>query len=1082
MSEICPSRNGAALGIAVLLCSGAMALAEPVPAPQAVSQPVLPPGHPEVSKQPQKASIKPAFDLAERAKWWSFQPIQNPPLPQFPERIAHPVDAFIREGLEKLGITPAVSASRGELLRRLKVVLHGLLPTETEYEEFAGDTAPDAYERLVDRLLASPRFGERWAQHWLDLMRYSDSYGKQFNMPNFQAWVYRDYVIRAFNDDVPYRQFLAEHLAGDFPEFDRWSPGRARHESVIGTSFFTLAAEDGDELDREEMVKKTTSSNIDVFGKAFQGLTIACAECHDHKFDAVRQADYYALKGVFESARPAGHPVESCPDLDAIKAEIGVIKKQIRSELGAVWKQDAAQAGARLQETALLVQSDSLLEPLANAVKQSKENSDLRTDKAVVSLLREKISDPDQRGRVLGALSRNRPQDILSDAFGMWSVQPGGPNGWASEEKAGADLQHLKTAWEKRSKAGTVSVHRFKSQADLTGWQVTGDGFAEGVSRPGEFALAPEGEALVTGVYPAGLYSHLISSKLGGHLISPEWDFPEKKISVDVAGEGTSAGRAVVNGFWFSDGSNNPLHFILDGVSQPEWIGIPLWKNLRPPLHDLKRGYFEIGTPDALPYAARRPSMFPTTGKQLMEIGKRAQHRAWVGIEAVSLQNVPKETLDSLPYDEAQMAALTPCRTLPEIATEQSAILGGAVDRWIRDAATDRDARMLASALRRGLLSNSSKQVPEPVGALLKRYREVEGRIPFVSSAAGVCDVHTGKDVPLYERGDHQKLGPVVPRGYLEALGMKGAFQGLPGSGRLELARHLVSPENPFTRRVVVNRIWQQLFGEGLVRSPDNFGKLGEQPTHPELLDYLATRFGEDGWSVKRLIRSLVLSETFQQSVIPEPAAREKDPDARAWSHAKRRRLDGEALRDSFLQVAGRLDLKMYGPPVATARPPTQRKAKFTYTPPEGDVFGGNRRSIYLNADKNYPYYLFGIFDRPAPSGTVGQRFVTHTPLQAFVLMNDELTHGLASDWARTLQTAGVGSGGAIQETALPGILQDLARQIFTRALEPAELQRWASEIGTLRATLPASAGGVGDPFLKELSHLFLMSNDALYY
>jgi hypothetical protein len=172
----------------------------------------------------------------------------------------------------------------------------------------------------------------------------------------------------------------------------------------------------------------------------------------------------------------------------------------------------------------------------------------------------------------------------------------------------------------------------------------------------------------------------------------------------------------------------------------------------------------------------------------------------------------------------------------------------------------------------------------------------------------------------------------------------------------------------------------------------------------------------------------------------------------------------------------------MYGPPVATARPPTQRKGKFIYTPPEGDVFGGNRRSIYLHADKNYPYYLFGIFDRPAPSGTVGQRFVTHTPLQAFVLMNDDLTHDLAADWARALPTAGAGSGGAIADAALPGILQDLARQLFTRELEPGEMQRWVSEAGTLRATLNGKVEGGRDPLLKELCHLFLMSNDALYF
>ena len=1060
-----------------------MAVSGQVPAVQKAQEPAVPPGHPEVSKPAaQKASVKPAFDLAERAKWWSFQPIQSPPLPRGEAQTGHPVDAFIRVGLEKLGIPAAPSASRGELLRRLKVVLQGLLPTGAEYEEFARDDAPDAYEKLVDRLLASPRFGERWAQHWLDLMRYSDSYGKQFNMPNFQAWVYRDYVIRAFNDDVPYRQFLAEHLAGDFPEFDRWSAGRARHESVIGTSFFTLAAEDGDELDREEMVKKTTSSNIDVFGKAFQGLTIACAECHDHKFDAVRQADYYALKGVFESVRPAGHPVEAFPGLTATKAEIGALKKQVRAELGAVWKRDAAQAAERLQETVRWVQGDALREPLADAFKKIRAGANPGTDPSVVSLLREKISDSDLRGRVLGALSRNRPQDILSDAFGIWSVQPGFPNGWATEEKAGADLQYLKSAWAKRAKAGPVSVHRFKSQADLAGWRITGDGFAEGVSRPGDFALAPEGDVLLTGVYPAGLYSHLISSKLGGHLISPEWDLPEKRMGVKMSGSGSSPARAVMNGFWFSDGSNGDLNFILDGVSLPEWMGITLWKDLRPPLHGIKRGYFEAGTPDALPYAARRPRVFPTGGKQVMEIGKRAQHRAWLGIEAVSLTGVSEETLDSLPYDETQIAALTACRTLAEIAREQSALLEGAVDRWMRDAASDQDARTLASALKRGLLSNTSGQVPEAVGALLKRYREVEAQIPFRSTAAGVCDAHAGRDVPLYERGDHQKLGPVVPRGYLEALGMKGAFQGLPGSGRLELARHLISPKNPFTRRVAVNRIWQQLFGEGLVRSPDNFGKLGEQPTHPELLDYLATRFGEEDWSVKRLIRWLVLSQTFRQSAVAVPVAREKDPDSRAWSHARRRRLDGEALRDSFLQVAGRLDLTMYGPPVPTARPPTQRKSKFFYTPPEGDVYGGNRRSIYLHADKNYPYYLFGIFDRPAPSGTVGQRFVTHTPLQAFVLMNDELTHDLAADWARSVQSSGTGSEGAIVDAALPGILQNLARQLFTRELEPAEMQRWVSEAGSLRAALNGNVGGGSDPFLKELCHLFLMSNDALYF
>jgi Protein of unknown function (DUF1553)/Protein of unknown function (DUF1549)/Planctomycete cytochrome C len=751
------------------------------------------------------------FDPHVRAKvQWSFQPIRRPAVPVVANQqsqIANPIDAFLLKKLNDNGLSFAPPADKPTLLRRVYFDLTGLPPTPEEIAAFLKDDSPTAYEKVVEKLLASPAYGERWGRHWLDLVRYAETHGHEFDFEIVDAWRYRDYVIRAFNADVPFDQFLTEHIAGDLLA----NPRRAKdgtNESLLATAFWWLGEAKHSPVDSRAEHADRIDNQIDVFGKSVLGLTLACARCHDHKFDPIATKDYYALFSVLASSRYN-------------RAEIDDPAPTVK----------------------LLDEMKSLREQLAKH-----------------------MANPD---REVGSSPQSE---------------------WRSRSTA---FEKFDAGWRSRWDASGLA---FRPEA--------GDGFPN---------------------------SGREARKLSGALRSPTFTIEKPFLAIRVAGRDGKA-RVVLNGLQLI------MAPIYGGLAQ----GIGHGEELRWMVFDLRmwtgqRAYLEL-LDDGPGYVAISEAWFA----------------------------------DNPPPGEPAMKV-----SLPEFLT------------------TDK---------------------PE-VKKLVDRIRELEAKIPDAHFAPTIRD-GTGIDEHVFVRGDHKIPGVEAPRAFLEVFD-KPAFTGT-GSGRLQLAKAITDPTNPLVSRVIVNRLWEHHFGEGIVRSPDNFGKQGELPTHPELLDWLASELVERKWSLKQMHRLMVLSTAYRQSSnsefgmrneeskttlfgfpIPHSEFRDPhlvDPQNKLLHKQNVHRLEAEAIRDSMLVVSGRIDRTMEGPgilPYLTEYQVGRGK------PPSGPLDGNGRRSVYLAVRRNFLNPMFTAFDYPTPFTCIGRRTVSNVPAQALVMLNNPFVLQQAELWAK---------------------------------------------------------------------------------
>ena len=591
----------------------------------------------------------PKVDIEKARSFWSFRPVADPPIPAVKDSTwsANDVDRFVLAGLEAAGIAPVAGADKPTLIRRASFDLTGLPPGPEEFDAFLADDTPDAFAKVVDRLLASPAYGERWGRHWLDLVRYADTGGDNSDFPVPTAYKYRDYVISAFNRDKPYDRFLKEQLAGDLLP---WETPETEPERKIATGYLAIARRFGSSPDEFHL---TIDDVIDNIGKAFVGLSVSCARCHDHKFDPVPQADYYALYGIFDSTKFA---------------------------------------------------------------------------------------------------------------------------------------------------------------------------------------------------YP-----------------------------------GLENARRV-------------------------------------------KDFVALGSPE--------------------EAEGLRKHETEVYSLEVRLRRLNREK--DAPKKEG--------RTREVIEAE--------------------------------------------IGEVKGKLKELDAHPPQVAKAYAVAE---GKphDSPLFRKGDPTHPAAVVPRGFLQILGGQKLPEGVPSkeSGRLELAGWLTDPSNPLTARVMVNRIWQHHFGKGLVATPNDFGARGRTPTHPELLDHLASRFVQDGWSIKAMHRRLMLSKTYQLSAVEDSRAASIDPpNDLHWRH-NRRRLSAEEIRDAMLATAGTLDRTPPSGPF-----PLAPESEFRYTQhvqfvaPES--FDTRRRTVYQIQQRLRRRRILEVFDGADPNVTTPDRPLSTTAIQALYLMNDPFVHDRARELA----------------------------------------------------------------------------------
>ena len=661
------------------------------------------------------AKIASTIDFEKGRKHWAFQPVSTPPRPAVQDKAWawNDVDGFTLDRMEMVGVKPAPDADRRMLLRRATYDLTGLPPTPAEVDAFVNDTAPDAFARVVDRLLASPRYGERWGRHWLDVVRYADTCGNASDYPVPQAFKYRNYVLQAFNDDRPFDQFVREQLAGDLlPTASE--DERQRH--VIATGYLAMARHFAGGEGEPHL---TIDDAIDNMGHAFLGLSINCARCHDHKFDPISSHDYYALYGIFSSTT-FPHP---------------------------------------------------------------------------------------------GSEGKNRPLNLV----------PLVPK---------AEAEQLSKSREEQLAAIEVE----KKAAD-------------------EAKAAAEKE--------------------------PE--LPEKKASVEAAAK---------------------------------------------------------------------------------------------------------------------------------------------------------------------------------VAAEVREKRKRLSETPLYPLAYAVSE-HAVANAHVQVRGDPKRLGEEVPRGFLQVLGGQTVPRESSASGRLELAQWITDPANPLTARVMVNRIWQQHFGRGLVATPNDFGARGQPPSHPELLDFLAARFVESGWSVKAMHRLMLLSHTWQLASSGDTAA---DPNNALWSHAERRRLDAESIRDAMLFVSGDLDFTPGGEhpfPSVNTWEFTQHKQFFA-------LYDTRQRAVYQMQQRLRKHPFLALFDGADTNASTAIRATSTTPLQSLFAMNDPFAHERASRLAAHLA-----------ELA-PDESQRLALAFLTlygRPPEPEETALFTTYLAQLREKkkLPP------DQAWASLARVLLAANEFLY-
>ena len=981
---------------------------------------------------------------------WSFEKPVRPPLPSVHNSTwpRNPIDHFILARLEKEGIQPSPEADRPTLIRRLSLDLIGLPPTPEEVEAFVNDASPDAYEKLVDRLLASPHYGERWARRWLDLARYSDTNGYEKDRPR-SMYPYRDWVINALNNDMPFDQFTVEQIAGDMLP-------NATTEQKVATGFHrnTMLNEEGG-IDPLEYRYYAMVDRVATTGMTWLGLTVQCAQCHNHKYDPISQKEYYQFMALLNNA---DEPVMDVPSAET-ESKKAQVEKQIAALTADLPKKFAVHDEIRWQptpETAKLTTTadESAQRQPDNSWKVLSPGPDKDTytftfetpadskPKPIDRLRLETLIDSPTKGPgrtpqgnfVLSEItltvtpkdSPDKPQTVKFSKAEADFSQPNFPvtnaidgkteTGWAIAEQptnaAGKPRPKAK-AQAHKNRTATFYFDKPLALAGPSTWTVRLDQQHGQRHTIGHFRLSlgaiivtdtrpmeiRRSEALAkafstwqdqqatksvpwTVLKPADLKSNACTlTALDDNSVLVSGDVV-KSTTYDMTLPHAPAGVTAVMlevlphpslpangpGKVFYEGQ--PGDFFLSTIALSE-AGKPAkfttavqdfaaGKNVAANSIDADpQSGWAIAGGQGKPHYAIFTLEKPTAAKDLSlhmlferyYASPLGRFRIWVTTDPNAAHAAP------LPPD-VQLALATPESN--RTATQKDSIF----QHFLSVAPELADARAEIEKLR--------ESIPKPPTTLVMQERP-----------AG----HT-RPTYIHHRGEflqtNEEVQPAVPS-VLPPL-PKGA-----PANRLSFARWLVSRDNPLTARVTVNRQWQAFFGRGIVRTLGDFGTQGDKPTHPELLDWLATEFMDHNWSFKQFDRLIVTSSTYRQTSAVSPELLEKDPDNLLYARAPRFRLDAEIIRDSALNVAGLLSEKIGGPSVFPPQVPSVTTegtyGPLTWTPSTGpDRY---RRSLYTFSKRTAPFALYTNFDAPTGDQCVTRRDLSNTPLQSLSLLNN---------------------------------------------------------------------------------------------
>ena len=772
------------------------------------------------------------ISLEEGRELWQYKPVQKPDVPTVddPAWSQNPIDAFIFDQLADVGLTPNAEADKRTLIRRATYDLTGLPPTPEEVEQFVNDNSAEAWAKLIDRLLASPHYGEKWARHWMDVVRYAETDGYERDGNKLNMWRYRDYLIRAFNQDKPYDRFVMEHIAGD-ELADRDT------DSIIATGYQRLQIWDDEPTDRQQARADYIADITDTTGSAFLGMSIGCARCHDHKKDPISADDYYSLFAFFNNITEPqrGNPM--------------AVARELRDVPG---DDQAARAVAEW---------DRKVQELEARVSQAERTF------------------AEQSG---GRFERTRPEPIVPSSRNE-------PQPWSYTFEKPADDWY---------------VQQF-SHAD---WATASGGFGHAIDRP---------------------YFHN--------------DWTSGQVWLRKTFRLTEIPRFLI----LSIAHNDAAEVYINGIKV---------------------------------YEARR-----ATGPDYRLI------------------QLPAEALTALVVGSNSIA-VTCSQQRGEIKF---------IDTGLYEGVHDPRAALLAAIESRGeeVLGGEAMQQYRQDAAELANLR---ARPPMQAYPATIIQ-ELGRDVPeqyIHARGSVHGKGQTINPGFPEVLGGGDAApidlpREINSSGqRLALARWMTQPDNPLTARVMVNRIWQHHFGKGIVESTSEFGQLGTPPTHPELLDYLATYFVDSGWSIKDMHRVMMNSRAYRMSSVAQQAGLDKDPtNALLWRY-NMRRLTAEEFRDSVLMVNGSLNRQLFGPSVftkmpdevlATASRPDQAWGRSS--PQQQD-----RRSIYIYIKRSLREPLLAALDQAETDSPCPVRFTTTVPTQSLITLNGDFVQEEAAVFADHLR------------------------------------------------------------------------------
>jgi len=1051
---------------------------------------------------------------SEKFHWAWLKPVP-PPLLQVKQAdwAKNPIDLFVLSRLEHKGLKPSPEADRAALIRRVSLDLIGLPPTPQQVEAFKNDTRHDAYERVVDRLLADQGYGERWARMWLDLARYADSKGYGSD-PLRTIWRYRDWVIDAFNRNLSYDQFTVEQIAGDLlPD--------ATHEQLLATAFHrnTMANDEGG-TDDEEFRVAAIKDRVDTTMQVWMGVTIGCAKCHTHKFDPISQRDYYQFFAFFnqtedadrgdEEPRLKSPSREQVDKLENFKSRIASLKSELDVPAG---EQAEKLALAQVKwEESIAAQAGqwTVLEPrefkAANGTQLTKLDDG--------SLLAGGTNPETEIYTIVASTDVSGITALRLEALPHESLPQNGPG------RAGGNfvLNDLRVAVAERdAKPPTGQFVRIEMPGQLRILSL-----AEVQVFRGDDNVAPEGKATQSSTDYDGPPQLAIDGNTNGHYFEAKStthtrtaDDPWWEVDLGTAG---AIDRIVI---WNrTDGGvgtrlNNFRVAVLGSDRKPVWetkvadppspsvplgTGGPSAATLVNPTADVEQTDFsiakaidgdataksgwgiapEIGKPHAGVFALAKPagksggSAFTFTLAQSFGTGHTIGR---LRLSATTASPPPRE----LPSRVRELVAVTSAERSGEQAAE------------------------LAQFYRS--ISPELAGVREQIASVEQQIKDVEKQVAMIPV---LRELPADKRRPTHVliksnfllKGD--AVDPAVPAAFHSIRGAAAPdapSNESPAPNRLDLARWLVARDNPLTARVAVNRFWSQVFGRGLVETEEDFGTQGLPPSHPDLLDWLAVEF-MDGrqpassstvqpfngstsapWDMKALLRMIVTSATYRQSSTPTPELARVDPENRLLARGPRHRLDAEMVRDQALALAGLLSRKVGGPSVYPPQPPGLWRAAFngerTWATSTGE--DRYRRGLYTFWRRTVPYPSMATFDAPSRETCTLRRTPTNTPLQALVMLNDPVYVEAAQALARRIVREG---GDTIETRAAFGLKLCLARTPHVEQIQEIgtlvqlELDRYRRDAGAAKQIATDPLGPAPDGMdLSELAAWTVVGN-----